>query len=298
MRHFLEVDDLSPAELHRVLDLGRAATWPTPLRGKGAALLFEKPSARTRNSMEMAVVQLGGHPVTIRPDEVGLGARETVEDVTRTLACYHALIAARVFEHEKLQRMSAISPVPIVNLLSDAGHPMQALADLLTMEQVLGSIEGRVVAYIGDGNNVARSLAIGAGMCGMQVRLATPPGYELSAADEERVRAAHVDLVTTNDPFEAVKGADAVYTDVWASMGQEDESAARIKDFAGYTVDDDLLQAAADHVVFLHCLPAHRGQEVTHDVLESDRSHVWRQAKNRMHAARGLMAWLLTDAAS
>jgi ornithine carbamoyltransferase len=298
MRHFLEVDDLSRAELGRVLDLASAPSWPEPLRGKGAALLFEKPSTRTRNSMEMAVVQLGGHPVTIRPDEVGLDDRETVEDVTRTLACYHALIAARVFEHEKLERMAAIAPVPIVNLLSDAAHPMQALADLLTMRQVLGSLDHRVVAYVGDGNNVARSLALGAGMCGMQVRLGTPPGYELPSADEERVRSAGVDLVTTNDPVEAVKGADAVYTDVWASMGQEHEAATRLRDFAGYTVDDELLDAAADQVVFLHCLPAHRGQEVTHDVLESDRSQVWRQAENRMHAARGLMAWLLTEAGS
>ena len=187
MRHFLEVDDLSSAELARVLELASVADWPTPLVGKGVALVFEKPSARTRNSMEMAVVQLGGHPVTIRPDEVGLDTRETVEDVTRTLACFHAVIAARVYEHQKLERMAAVSPVPVVNLLSDDGHPMQALADLLTVQQVLGSLDGRTVAYVGDGNNVARSLAIGAGLSGMEVRIATPVGYELSDSDIARI---------------------------------------------------------------------------------------------------------------
>jgi len=295
MRHLLDVDDLTAAELHRVLELSAASSWPQPLSGRGAALVFEKPSARTRNSMEMAVVQLGGHPVTIRPDEVGLDTRETVEDVTRTLACFHALIAARVFEHQKLERMAAVSPVPVVNLLSDDAHPMQALADLLTVKQVLGSLEGRTVAYIGDGNNVARSLAIGAGMSGMHVRVATPPGYELSEADVVRIQQTGGEPLCTSDPRAAVKGADVVYTDVWASMGQEEEADRRRNAFEGYTVDDDLLDAAADHVAFLHCLPAHRGEEVTHDVLESDRSHVWLQAENRMHAARGLMAWLLAE---
>jgi ornithine carbamoyltransferase len=297
VRHFLEVDDLDRDELARVLEMAEAPHWPRPLDGKGAALVFEKPSARTRNSMEMAVVQLGGHPVTIRPDEVGLDSRETVEDVTRTLACFHDLIAARVYEHTKLERMAAVAPVPVVNMLSDAAHPMQALADLLTIKQVLGSLEGRVVAYVGDGNNVARSLAIGAGLSGMQVHVATPRGYELSDTDLDRVRRTGIEPLCTNDPVVAVKDADVVYTDVWASMGQEQEAEHRRREFAGYTVDDEMLDAAADHVAFLHCLPAHRGEEVTHDVLESDRSHVWRQAENRMHAARGLMAWLLAESA-
>jgi ornithine carbamoyltransferase len=295
MTHFLEVDDLSPAELARVLEMSRARAWPTPLAGKGVALVFEKPSARTRNSMEMAVVQLGGHPVTIRPDEVGLDTRETVEDVTRTLACFHSVIAARVFEHHKLERMAAVSPVPVVNLLSDDGHPMQALADLLTVQEVLGPLEGRTVAYIGDGNNVARSLAIGAGMSKMQVRIATPVDYELSDSDIARIAKTGIEPLCTHDPREAVAGADVVYTDVWASMGREEEAVLRREAFEGYTVTDELLDAAADHVAFLHCLPAHRGEEVTHDVLESDRSHVWLQAENRMHAARGLLAWLMTE---
>jgi ornithine carbamoyltransferase len=295
-RSILDIDDLTADELTRVLDLASQPEWPTPLAGKGAALVFEKPSARTRNSMEMAVVQLGGHPVTIRPDEVGLDTRETVEDVTRTLACYHALIAARVFEHAKLERMVAVSPVPVVNLLSDDAHPMQALADLLTMREAFGDLKGYVVAYVGDGNNVTRSLAIAAGMAGMQVRIATPPGYELADTDLAIVRRFADDLVLTNDPREGVAGAHAVYTDVWTSMGQEEEAALRREHFAGFTIDDDLMAAIDDDGIFLHCLPAHRGEEVTHEVLESERSFVWRQAENRMHAARALMLWLLTEA--
>jgi len=298
VRHFLEVDDLSPAELGAVLD---AATTPDPARvldGKGVALVFEKPSARTRNSMEMAVVQLGGHPVTIRPDEVGLDTRETVEDVARTLACYHSVIAARVFEHDKLERMAAVSPVPVVNLLSDDAHPMQALADLLTLRELFGSLEGRTIAYVGDGNNVARSLAIAAGMSGMPMRIATPAGYGLPDADVARIEKTGAALVLTDDPATAVAGADVVYTDVWASMGHEEEAVLRREAFEGFTVDRSLLDLAADHVAFLHCLPAHRGEEVTHDVLEGAHSHVWRQAENRMHAARGLMGWLLGEGAA
>ena len=296
MRHLLEVDDLTVDELHEVLAMGAAPVSPRVLEGRGMALLFEKPSARTRNSMEMAVVQLGGHPLTIRPDEVGLDTRDTVEDVTRTLCCYHAAIGARVFEHDKLERMVAVSSVPIVNMLSDAGHPLQGLADVLTLAQEfggVGALAGRGLAYVGDGNNVARSLALAAGMVGMAVRVATPPGYELAPADVERIRAAGVDLTTTHVATDAVEGAHAVYTDVWASMGQEAEASARREAFAGFTVDAALMVAVADDAVFLHCLPAHRGEEVSSEVLEGPRSRVWRQAENRMHAARGALTWLL-----
>lgn len=296
MRHLLEVDDLSTTELGDILDLGRAATVPRSLDGLGMALLFEKPSARTRNSMEMAVVQLGGHPLTIRPDEVGLDTRETVEDVTRTLCCYHAAIGARVFEHSKLERMTAVSSVPVVNMLSDEAHPLQALADLLTMADEfggVGALAGRTVAYIGDGNNVARSLALGAGMLGMAVRVATPVGFGFSDADVARIVATGADFTATNDPFEAVNGASVIYTDVWTSMGQEDESARRRELFAGFTVTDELMNAAAPDAIFMHCLPAHRGEEVTDSVLEGSRSRVWPQAENRMHAARGALVWLM-----
>jgi ornithine carbamoyltransferase len=296
MRHLLEVDDLSTTELGDILDLGRAATVPRSLDGLGMALLFEKPSARTRNSMEMAVVQLGGHPLTIRPDEVGLDTRESVEDVTRTLCCYHAAIGARVFEHSNLERMTAVSSVPIVNMLSDEAHPLQALADLLTIADEFGgvsSLAGRTVAYIGDGNNVARSLALGAGMLGMSVRVATPVGFGFSDADTARIIATGAEFTATNDPFEAVAGASVVYTDVWTSMGQEEEAAQRRDLFAGFTVNDELMSAAASDAIFMHCLPAHRGEEVSDSVLEGPQSRVWPQAENRMHAARGALVWLM-----
>lgn len=296
MRHLLEVDDLSTTELVDVLDLSRAKTVPRSLDGLGMALLFEKPSARTRNSMEMAVVQLGGHPLTIRPDEVGLDTRESVEDVTRTLCCYHAAIGARVFEHSKLERMTQVSSVPVVNMLSDEAHPLQALADLLTIADEFGDVSAlgqRTIAYVGDGNNVARSLAIGAGMLGMTVHVATPVGYELSESDVARIIATGADLQTTNDPFAAVAGASVVYTDVWASMGQESEADKRRAAFAGFTVDNAMMANAAADAIFMHCLPAHRGEEVSSEVLEGPQSRVWPQAENRMHAARGALVWLM-----
>ena len=296
MRHLLEVDDLSTSELGDILDLSRAATVPRSLDGLGMALLFEKPSARTRNSMEMAVVQLGGHPLTIRPDEVGLDTRETVEDVTRTLCCYHAAIGARVFEHSKLERMTAVSSVPVVNMLSDEAHPLQALADLLTIADEFGgvsSLAGRTVAYIGDANNVARSLALGAGMLGMSVRVATPVGFEFSTTDIARIVATGADFTVTNNPVEAVQGASVIYTDVWTSMGQEEEAVHRRELFAGFTVNDALMAAALPEAIFMHCLPAHRGEEVSDSVLEGSQSRVWPQAENRMHAARGALVWLM-----
>ena len=295
MKHFLEVDDLTVDELGAVLDQAVAPDPARVLAGLGMALLFEKPSARTRNSMEMAVVQLGGHPLTIRADEVSLDVRESVEDVTRTLACYHAAIGARVFEHSKLERMAAINQVPIVNLLSDDAHPMQALADVLTMRQKLGTLTGRSVAYVGDGNNVCRSLALAAGMLGMEVRISTPPGHALPAADLDRIRAAGIEPVLVDRPADAVEGIDVVYTDVWISMGQEAEAVARRQSFEGFTVDDRLMAAAGPQAWFMHCLPAHRGEEVTSGVADGPRSLIWPQAENRMHAARGLLAWLLVQ---
>ena len=295
--HFLEIDDLTPAELRRVLDLSEVDEPPQVLKGSGAALVFEKPSTRTRNSMELATVQLGGHPVYIRPEEVGIDTRESAEDVVRTLACYHSIVAARVFEHTKLERMAACDVVPVVNLLSDDAHPMQALADLLTIRQLFGDGGGVRVAYIGDANNVWRSLAIGCAMLGIDTAVASPPGYTPAAADLDRVRASGGEPLVTSRPAEAIEGADVVYTDVWTSMGQEAEGAQRVQDFEGFGVTEQLLGGMSDRGVFLHCLPAHRGEEVTHEVIEGDRSRVWAQAENRMHAARGLMAFLLSEAA-
>jgi len=295
-RNLLEIDDLSRDELVTVLELSQRTDLAPVLAGKGAALLFEKPSARTRNSMEMAVVQLGGHPVTIRPDEVGLDTRESVEDVTRTLQCYHAVIAARVFEHQKLERMTKVATVPIVNLLSDAGHPMQALADLLTATQLFGGIDalkGRKIAYVGDGNNTCRSLALAAGMIGMEVAIASPRAFTMPASDVARLHAAGVEPQLTEVVVEAVEGADIVYTDAWYSMGQEAEANERRPVFRPYQVDAELLAATGKETTFLHCLPAHRGDEVTDEVVEGSQSQVWRQAENRMHAARGLLAWII-----
>jgi ornithine carbamoyltransferase len=297
IRHLLEIDDLSPDEVLEVLDLARDPQPARLLEGKGVALLFEKPSLRTRHSTEMAVVQLGGHPVSVRADEISLGRRETVEDVARTLAGYHAAISARVFEHETLERMAASGGVPVVNLLSDDSHPLQALADLLTIRDEFGQLEGLTVAWVGDYSNVARSLALAAGAVGMKVRFACPPGYAPTVADLDRLRAhAPVDVEVTSYADEAVKGADVVSTDAWYAMGQEVEAEERRRAFEGFTVDDALLDRAGERAILLHCLPAHRGEEVSADALEGPRSRVFAQAANRMHAARGALAFLLREA--
>ena len=296
MRHLLEVDDLTADELLRVLDLAADPSPPRVLEGRGMALVFEKPSTRTRNSMEVAVFQLGGHPVYIQAAEVGLDVRESVEDVTRTLACYHACIGARVFAHATVERMAGEDLVPIVNMLSDAAHPLQALADVLTIRQEFGEVAGRTIAYVGDGNNVFRSLALAAGMLGAEVRFAGPPGYRLPEVDRDRLAAADVTVAEFDRAVDAVAGADVVYTDVWTSMGQEEESARRLRDFEGFRVDGQLMESAGPQALFLHCLPAHRGEEVTDQVVDGASSRVWPQAANRMNAARGLLAWLLGEA--
>jgi ornithine carbamoyltransferase len=295
MRHFLDVDDLEADELEAVLDEAENPAPPQVLAGKGAALVFEKPSLRTRSSMELAVVQLGGHPVTIVGDEAGIDTRETAEDIARVLSRYHALIGARVFDHHRLERLATAATVPVVNLLSDDAHPCQALADLLTIRQHFGALKGRVLAYVGDGNNVCRSLLLAAVRSGVEMRVATPEGYEPDASTVERARD-RADVFVTTEPTEAVRDANVVYTDVWTSMGQEAEGAERRTAFAGFTVDDNLMAAAAPDAVLLHCLPAHRGEEVTASVLEGPRSLVWQQAENRLHAQRGLVAWLLAGA--
>lgn len=311
-RHFLDVDDLSCEELEAVLAL---AAVPAPelapvLAGRGVALLFEKPSARTRSSAEMAVVALGGHPVYVQGAEVGMGVRETVEDVARTLGCYHSAICARVLDHGTLVRMAealdtarsrvwpgpddgvGVGDVAVVNLLSDRAHPCQALADLLTLRQVLGDLGGRRLAYIGDANNVWRSLAEGAAMVGMQISIASPEGYGPEVEDIARLGRLGAEVDVTDDPAEAAAGADALYTDVWTSMGQEEEAELRRISFKGFTIDQRLMDAAAPGAVVLHCLPAHRGEEISAEVLEGDRSAVWRQVANRAHAMRGLLAWM------
>ena len=292
-RHFLEVDDLSTDELGTVLDLAEESDPPPVLAGRGVALLFEKPSLRTRNATELAAVQLGGHPVSLRAEEVAIDLREPVGDVARVLSRYHAVIGARVFRHPTLERMAESSSVPVVNLLSDDGHPCQALADLLTLRQHWGSLAGRTLAYVGDGNNVCRSLMLAAALTGVPVRVAAPAPFAPAPIDVERARSLGGDVTVTSRPEEAVDGAEAVYTDVWASMGKEDEADLRRPAFAGFTVDVRLLAQAVSGAVFLHRLPAHRGEEVSAAVLEGGQSLVWQQAENRLHATRGLLLFLL-----
>lgn len=296
MRHFLEVDDLSIDELRRVLQLAGDLAPPKVLEGQGVALIFEKPSGRTRNSMEMAIVQLGGHPMYIRPEELGIDSRETAEDVVRVMAGYHAVLAARVFDHDRLERMAATDAMPIINLLSDVAHPMQALADLLTIEQEIGLADVGRVAYVGDANNVWRSLAIGCSMLGINTAVASPPGHGPTEMDIDHVLAWGGSLLSTSDPQEAVDGADVIYTDVWASMGQESEKEERVDAFVNFRVDSTLMSGASERGIFMHCLPAHRGEEVTDEVMESSRSKVFPQARNRMHSARGLLSWLVGEA--
>ena len=287
-RDFLTIADLDAATLTGLLDmaehdLGR------PLEGRGVAMIFEKPSARTRSSMEMAAVQLGAHPVYIQKEEVGIGTRETPEDVARTLACYHAVIAARVARHADLDAMAAATGTPVLNMLSERAHPLQALADLLTIRQVTGRIEGTRIAYVGDANNVCRSLAEGCAALGAELTIAAPEAYGFDA--DELARLSGVTQVV--DPADAVAGARIVYTDVWISMGQRDESDARRAAFAPYQVTTDLM-ARTDDAWFLHCLPAHRGEEVAPEVMDGPRAAVWRQAENRMHTARAVLAWLVS----
>ena len=293
-RHLLEIDDLNSTELNKVLSLSTQSSEEL-LLGKGAALLFEKPSNRTRNSMEMAIVQLGGHPVTIRPDEVGIGKRESTGDVAKTLSCYHALIGARVFEHETVSELSAYSSVPVINMLSDESHPLQALADLLTIKQEFGQLKGLKIAYIGDSNNVAQSLAIGSLMAGVEFRVASPKGYEFSEVSLKRIQSVGGQILQTGEPETAVEGANVIYTDVWTSMGQEAESATRLRDFNGFTVTMEMLSLADPESIFLHCLPAHPNEEVTQEVLDSSYSRIWKQAENRMHSARGAITFLLSN---
>jgi len=303
-RHFLKLDDLSQAELLEVLELSMRPELPPLLAGKGVALVFEKPSARTRHSVEMAAVQLGAHPSVTRADEIQLGQREGIADVARTFGCFYSMVGLRVFWHQTLLDYASASPVPTINLLSDRSHPLQALADILTMAQQWGiaphdmpdGFAGRSVAYVGDPNNVAKSLALACAMLGIEFRLSCPKGYTFPEEDIATILpVAKVNGVASweaLDPKEVVAGADVVYTDVWASMGQEAQTDQRRADFAGYTVTAELMELAAPEAIFLHCLPAHRGEEVADEVLEGRQSRVWRQVENRMHTARGLMAWL------
>ena len=304
-RSFLRVADLSAAEISAVLDAAQAqkadpgGAHTRSWSGKTAFLVFQKPSLRTRVSFELAVRRLGGEPLYLSPSEVGLGEREPAKDVARVLDRFGDAIICRTFEQQQLDELAQHAAIPIVNALSDWEHPCQALADLLTIREhgsEDGAAAGRTLAYVGDGNNVARSLMICAAGEGMQVRIAFPPGYELDAASieiaEARAAASGGGVQVGGDPGAAVDGADVVYTDTWTSMGQEAEAKARVEAFEGFQVNAELLALARPEALVMHCLPAHRGEEISDAALESGQSVVFDQAENRLHAQQALL-WRL-----
>jgi ornithine carbamoyltransferase len=304
-RNFLSIDDLSSSELGELLDLSaKVKAAPSDhagrLAGMSVAMVFEKPSTRTRVSFEVGISELGAHPVALSSAELQLGRGETIEDTGRVMSRYVDAIVLRTFGQERLESLARTATVPIVNALSDFEHPCQCLADLLTVYEQKGRLSGLTLAYVGDGNNVAHSLLIGGAKSGMHVRVATPPGFEpipqvvqrAQEIGEETGGGAEV----TNDPAEACAGADVLYTDVWASMGQEEEAAERTLVFQSYRIDGAALQMAASDVIVLHCLPAHRGQEITDEVIDGPHSVVWDQAENRLHTQKALLLWLLERA--
>ena len=299
-RSLLRIGDLSAAEISAVLDAAAVeksgGDGSRPLEGRTAFLIFQKPSLRTRVTFELAVRRLGGEPIYLSPPEVGLGEREPASDVGRVLGRLGDLIVCRTFEQRLLEDLAAYSGLPVVNALSGWEHPCQALADLLTIREH-GGAAGRTLAYVGDGNNVARSLAICAASEGMHVRIASPAGYQLdegSISDAAaRAAAAGGSVEASSDPAGAVRGADVVYTDTWTSMGQEAEAKVRLEAFAGYEVNAGLLAAASPGAVVMHCLPAHRGEEISADVIDGAQSVVFAQAENRLHAQQALLRFLV-----
>ena len=299
-RDCLTLAEFGPEEMGLILDeaqklkaLRRSRIPFKPLFGKTLAMVFQKPSNRTRVSFEVGMYHLGGHALHISPEEIQIGKRETPSDTGRVLARYIDAIMVRTFDHDDLEELAGAADVPVINGLSDAHHPCQALADLLTVKEEVGALEGVKLAYVGDGNNVAHSLAIGCALTGAELTIAHPEGH---APDERIVQlAARLGAAPTltEDPYEAVAAARAVYTDVWASMGQESEAEERKARFKPYQVDEKLMDHAAEDAIFLHCLPAHRGEEVTAGVIDGPRSRVFDQAENRLHAQKALLYLLL-----
>jgi ornithine carbamoyltransferase len=301
-RDFLTVDALSAAELIRLLDLAdelKATRGPTHgLDGRSVGMIFEKPSTRTRVSFQVGIAELGGHPVVLGAHELQLGRGETIDDTARVLSRYLHALVVRTFEQSRLERLAAAGTIPVINALSDQAHPCQALADLQTIRERKGRLAGLRLAYLGDGNNVAHSLLRAGAMAGMEVRVATPAGYEPEPAVVRQAEHLAADtgavLRLTDDPTEAARGADVLYADVWASMGQEAQAEQRADVFASYQINARVVDAADDDVLVLHCLPAHRGEEITDDVIDGPHSGVWDQAENRLHTQKALLLLLLT----
>lgn len=303
-RDLLSPLDLSRPELERVLELAgllkawqRAGVRMTPLAGRSLAMIFQKPSTRTRVSFDVAMAQLGGHALTLHARELQLGRGETIEDTGRVLSRYVDAIMVRTYAHREVEALARAASVPVINGLTDYLHPVQALADFMTIQERLGRLAGVRLVYVGDGNNVARALLWGGARLGMHLVVSSPPGYQLEpeavavAEAEAAASGGRVELVT--DPREAVRGADVIYTDVWTSMGQEAERERRVRDLAAYRVDARLVAEAAPHVLVMHCLPAHRGEEITDDVIDGPHSVVWDQAENRLHSQKALLLLLL-----
>jgi ornithine carbamoyltransferase len=306
MNHFISIVDTPPETLRHLLDVSKRLKHQHKqtgrndplLAGKTLAMIFEKPSLRTRVSFAVAMAHLGGTAFMLRNEEVGLGVREPVKDVARVLSGMCDGIMARTFEHQKMKELAEWSSVPVINGLTDYSHPCQAMADLLTIEEHFGRLKGLTIAFIGDGNNVARSLACACGKFGLRFVLASPAGYELPSDDLDRImsQVPELDFVTTDDPKDAVREADVIYTDTWISMGQEQEKQKRLRDFHGFVVDEKLMASAKSGAIALHCLPAYRGLEITDEVMESKQSLVFPQAENRLHFQKGLIAVLMGGA--
>jgi ornithine carbamoyltransferase len=304
MTHLLSLDALSPADMEELFTRAScykrargSAIRSRPLAGKMIALLFEKPSLRTRVSFEVAARELGGDSLYLSPQEVGLGARESIADVARVLSSYAHAVVLRTFRHEVAEEFARSATIPVINGLTDQHHPCQGLADVFTIAEAFGSTAGRTLAYVGDGNNVAHSLVQAAAKAGMRIHVATPPGHEPDAAiigaARQEAELSGGRLRVTHDVEEAVLGADVVYTDVWTSMGQEAERALRSRAFARYQVNARLLALASQDCILLHPLPAHRGEEVTDDALDGPRSRIFVQAENRLHVQKAVLGWLL-----
>ncbi|MGH2739137.1 MAG: ornithine carbamoyltransferase [Actinomycetota bacterium] len=301
-RDFLSSDDLEPRELDHLLELAAKVKqspmdYATRLEGRSVALIFEKPSTRTRVSFDAAVAALGGHPVVLSSQELQLGRGETIEDTGRTLSLYVDGIVLRTFGQDRIETLARAASVPVVNALSDFEHPCQVLADFLTLREHKDDLAALTLAFLGDGNNVAHSLLLGGAKVGMKVRVATPAGYEPVPQVVQRAERIAADtgggVDITNDAAEAASGADVLYTDVWASMGQEAEHDERTLVFGPFQLNADVLSRAADGAVVMHCLPAHRGEEITDDVIDGPQSIVWDQAENRLHTQKALLLMLL-----
>ncbi len=299
-RHFLADDDLTPAEQGEVLalaaDLKTGASTASPLRGKSVAVVFEKSSTRTRVSFEVGIVQLGAHPVVLDARSTQLGRGETIEDTARVLSRYVDAIVIRTFGQDRIEALASASTVPVVNALTDSFHPCQILADLQTVQERKGRLAGLTLTYLGDGaNNMAHSYLVGAAMAGMHVRIGAPDGYQPDPAIVARAAAYGTDVLVTGDAAAAADGADVLCTDVWVSMGQGDAE-QRLQDLAPYALDENALSAAASDALVLHCLPAHRGEEIAAAVIDGPQSAVWDEAENRLHAQKALLVWLLEQA--